>query len=183
LLLLLVVAFPVAYANDLQSYIKSNCKYNCVSATKLSDTVKAVSALLDLGKEGPAILTAIIHTESNFNVRAKSKTSTNTGLMQVSTYWHKDKFPRTGINRYNDIYNNIYAGALVYRDCLTKHRGNYKTALRCYNGYNQGDPRYVNKVMTRYNVIAKLDPGINIYIDVPVYAKNDYYNYLIASLR
>jgi soluble lytic murein transglycosylase-like protein len=152
MMLTIMLLFPnTSGANTLSSYIDRYCSKNCVGAGELLVTVKYVSTSLRVSE---TMILAIIHTESNFNKIAKSK-SNAIGLMQVIPRWHKEKFI-TGLSRTNTL-NNVLAGALVYKKCLSKHKQNVKRALSCYSGYNEDiNPKYVSKVLTNQVRIKRL---------------------------
>lgn len=89
----------------------------------------------------PALILAVIRTESGFREKAKSNHGAR-GLMQVIPYWHRDKLK--GRNPL-DAKVSIEVGTQVLSDCLKKHNGNRLKALSCYSG--GGGKKYYSKVL------------------------------------
>jgi hypothetical protein len=143
--------YNMSKIKTLKSHIGMYCSKNCVDP---QDLITAVRFTADVVGVSETLLLAIIHTESNFNKKAVSK-SNAVGLMQVIPRWHKDKLV-PGMSHTN-IFNNIIAGAIVYKNCLNKHNNSVRWALRCYSGYNDEiNPNYSNKVLRNRNLILKL---------------------------
>lgn len=78
----------------------------------------------------PLRIIAIIRIESRFNHKARSSEDAQ-GLMQVIPKYHKAALAKR--NPY-DPYVSIEVGTSIYRDCLTKHKGNQFKASNCYSG-------------------------------------------------
>ena len=52
---------------------------------------------------------------------------------------------------YFDVFENVYAGSEILKECLERHHGNAKKALWCYNGHSRhGMREYVPKVLAVY---------------------------------
>lgn len=148
ILLLSFLALPaITYSNSFDNYLRTHCVRGCVDSSNILRSSMEVANDLDLDFK---MLLAISRVESGF--RPKAKNGSSRGLMQVHLKWHRDKFKSKD---YYDVKDNIRVGAIVYRECLKRRKGNTRKALRCYNG--GGDKNYVQKVMKAYNQIVKLD--------------------------
>jgi hypothetical protein len=95
----------------------------------------------------PYLIMSVIEQESEYNPRAKNGNCL--GLMQVSSYWHKDRAERLGVTDFYDPYGNILLGV----DYICELRGKYKDiylVLMLYNMehktafalYNNGQVSY-----------------------------------------
>lgn len=136
----------VSYSNTFDTYVNKHCIKGCVSSSNILKSSMEVASSMDLDFK---MLLAIAKVESGYRVRAKN--GSNVGLMQTHLRWHRSKFSS---KNYYDVKDNIKVGAIVYRDCLKKHKGNIRKALRCYNG--GGDKLYVSKVMKAYKDIITI---------------------------
>lgn len=87
----------------------------------------------------PTLVLAVMRVESGFRASAHGRGSK--GLMQVQTYWHRDKLH--GRSPF-DPFVSIEVGTQILGDCWRKYSGDLRRTLRCYNG--GGDPRYARKV-------------------------------------
>lgn len=155
LFLFVTMAVSTAHAETpLSDYIEATCKRNCVDSTLLMMAIQEAAIETDTN---PLVLLAIIKEESGFNVRAtNTKNGRSVGLTQIQVFWHKEKFKG---DQY-DVFANVRAGALVYKDCVKKHRGNREKSLWCYNGHQKNGYHYVSKVMKTYNKL--IEKGIAI---------------------
>ena len=136
--LVLVCVTASASAFTLEEYIQKNCSQHCVKADILTDTIQRAATSFRID---PSILLAIIEVESKFSTMARNKQSL--GIAQIHVKYHHDKF--FGKNFY-DVEQNIFAGARILKDCLTKHKGSYPRALACYNGAPIKSTVYASKV-------------------------------------
>lgn len=146
LILFIILLTNPAYASiyKLDNYIDKTCSKNCVTTTNLTDIVKY--AVNNTGIDERLIL-AIIRIESNFNTKARNKSSK--GLMQVHSKIHRKKL--AGRNPYN-IFVAITTGTEIFNDCYNKSKKkSLRKALECYNG--GGDPNYAGKVLTVFRQI------------------------------
>jgi phosphoribosyl-AMP cyclohydrolase len=88
----------------------------------------------------PELIMSIIESESTYNPRCK--TGNCLGLMQVSSYWHKDRMLKLGVSDLYDPYGNIlvavdYLSELcsMYKDMrlvLMMYNMEHDTAMRLY---------------------------------------------------
>lgn len=92
----------------------------------------------------PGLVLAVMKVESGFRAHAHGRGSK--GLMQVQTYWHRDKLK--GRSPF-DPRVSIEVGTQILGDCWRRHPLDLRGTLRCYNG--GGDPRYVRKVAVQQN--------------------------------
>lgn len=145
----LLLLSPVTVADELQEYIDTVCRRDCVRSTPLMRAVSDASSTYSLD---PVSVLAIIAVESSFRPRATNGSSV--GLTQVLKRLHREKF--NGKDPF-DIRANVFAGMRVLSDCLVKHKGFYKQAYRCYNGYGAKSIKYAAKVNTTYNDIKRLN--------------------------
>jgi hypothetical protein len=98
----------------------------------------------------PRLLVAIAYAESEFNPRAYSRAGA-VGLMQVmpSRTWWREYESRCGTISERALHEpktNICYGAHIYREFLTRHKGDTDRALAAYNngsGELNGYPRRV----------------------------------------
>jgi len=111
----------------------------------------------------PALITAIIHAESNFNPKARSYAGAK-GLMQINDITQR----HLGIT---DIYNpdhNIDAGSRYIKELMQRFHGNIRFTIAAYNAgpgsvrrYKGIPPymetqRYVKKVMAYFQQYQRL---------------------------
>lgn len=98
----------------------------------------------------PALLLAIMATESSFNAKAQSPVGAQ-GLMQVHTRVHRDKLvPHGGVDRVFDPAVNIHVGSRILKGYLDRY-GNSEVALKAYVGAAllNDDGGYASKVLSR----------------------------------
>lgn len=105
--------------------------------------VAAADMAANAHKLDSKLLLSMAYVESKYNIKARNGSSV--GLMQVHLKYHRDKFK--GASVFNP-YANMFVGAQILKECMTKHKNSVKKALRCYNG--GGDKNYTVKVMKRY---------------------------------
>lgn len=80
----------------------------------------------------PCIVLSVIYHESRFIPNVSSGKCV--GLMQVSTYWHKDRAQRLGVTDFWDPYSNILLGVDLLNELLNDCNGDIYLALTRYNG-------------------------------------------------
>ncbi len=97
---------------------------------QIAEIVKVVYAQAERIGTDPARLLAIIRVESRFNTKAVSNHGAK-GIMQVMARVHKDKLK--GRSPYN-LYTNVEVGSDIYKNCLTRAKGNPHKALSYYSG-------------------------------------------------
>ena len=154
--LLLVVSMlgvSIADTDPLERRIAAKCR----SSTCVDPDVLAMAIFKASEETGvnPRLLLAIVESESSYSLAATNRSNgRSVGLLQIQVRWHKDKFRSK--DRY-DVFDNVYVGALIYRDCLNKWRGSREKALWCYNGHQKsGMKKYVQKVLLTYSEISRL---------------------------
>ncbi len=113
----------------------------------------------------PALMKAVMHTESNFNPNARSPKNAQ-GLMQMIPATAK----RFGVQNAYDPAQNIEGGAKYMRWLLDRYNGNIPKTLAAYNaGEGAVDKAggippfpetqdYVKKVLGRYNTLYANNP-------------------------
>lgn len=69
---------------------------------------------------GQALIKSIVYHESRYNPLAKNGNCV--GLMQVSTYWHRDRASRLGVTDFYDSYSNILLGVDYISELLNKYK-------------------------------------------------------------
>jgi len=146
--IIFMYAISLVYGQHMQSVTG-------IKEVRFSDEITTASRLHDIH---PALITAVIHAESNFNPRARSYAGAK-GLMQINP-------PTQRYLRLKNIYDpsqNIEAGARYLKELLKTFNGNLMFALAAYNAgpgavrkYGGIPPyretrAYVKKVMAYYN--------------------------------
>jgi soluble lytic murein transglycosylase-like protein len=105
---------------------------------KFADEVKV--AALDSGVE-TALLHAVIMTESNYNVRAKSPKGAQ-GLMQLMPFTAR----RFGVRNSYDPGQNIQGGARYLSYLLKLFKNDFSLAVAAYNAGENAVIQYGNKI-------------------------------------
>lgn len=103
-----------------------------------SSLVKDVADLTDLE---PALLHAVIQTESAYNPKAISPKGA-VGLMQLMPATAK----RFGVTDRTDASSNVYGGARYLRHLLRLFNNNLRLALAAYNAGENAVKRYGNQI-------------------------------------
>jgi len=93
----------------------------------------------------PELVLAVIHTESNFDRFAISRSGAR-GLMQIMPFW-LDEIGRNEDNLFT-IETNLRFGCTILRHYLDKESGDIGRALARYNG-SRGQRKYPDKVFNR----------------------------------
>lgn len=127
-----------AQRQALAEWVEQNAQVSLTpeQATHIVDRALWFAQLQDLE---PALVLAVMRVESGFRAAAHGRGSK--GLMQVQTYWHRDKL--RGRSPYDPAVS-IEVGTQILGDCWKKTTGNLVRTLRCYNG--GGDRHYAAKV-------------------------------------
>lgn len=81
----------------------------------------------------PAIVIAMIDSESEFDSDAIGDSGAAFGLMQVQPKWHGERMDRLGVTDLLDPYQNVTVGIDYFAELLALNRG-IEWALMCYNG-------------------------------------------------
>lgn len=145
--MLLMATIPTSQAQSLQDVIDKYCRTECVTAERLTSAAKRAARGYNIDHHA---IMAIVHVESKYHIKAKNGSSV--GLSQVLLRYHRGKF--RGKNFF-DVEDNLFAGMLVFRDCLTRTKGNYPRAFSCYNG--GGDKNYQSKAIKTWAMMKSLD--------------------------
>lgn len=115
----------------------------------------------------PALVKALIHTESAFNPRVVSRAGA-VGLMQVMPF----NAPKVGLTE-ADLWHperNILAGVRLLAVLLLHYQGDLISALAAYNARprklyaplprNGETPKYVQRVLQRYDEYSRSERAI-----------------------
>ena len=81
----------------------------------------------------PAIVIAMIDSESEFDSDAIGDSGAAFGLMQVQPKWHGERMDRLGVTDLLDPYQNVTVGIDYLAELIALDRG-IEWALMCYNG-------------------------------------------------
>ncbi len=106
----------------------------------------------------PALITAVIHAESNFDPKARSYRGAK-GLMQINP-------PTQRYLKLKNAYDpsqNIMAGAKYLKELITLFKGNTKLALAAYNAGPGAVRRF--KGIPPYNETRKYVKKVLVYFD------------------
>lgn len=128
-------------------YVNLKCSSRCADPKALLNGVKLLAKQRNLDFKR---LLAIIAVESSFKTQAVNGGSV--GVMQVNLKYHKKKFRQ---NPYN-VWDNIRVGSSIYKACVTRHKGNARKALWCYNGEGDKTFKYPLMVFKAYDQISQL---------------------------
>lgn len=162
----------VTYYKDSKMYDgNSNTNYGSSSASN-SGSRNAYDAYIRASAErhgiDPALVKAMMHTESAFNPNARSPVGAQ-GLMQLMPATAR----RFSVSNPWNPAENIEGSAKYIAWLLRRFNNNVEYAVAGYNAgegnvdkYNGIPPfketrNYVKKVMSRYNSLYKSDPGLN----------------------
>lgn len=142
-LILTVLMVKSARADPLEHYIGKHCNKGCVDSQLLR--MSLLYAKEQTGVD-PHLMLAVIKVESGFKQKALNrKNGRSVGLSQVQVKWHTEKFATQ--DQY-DVFDNIRVGAVIFKACEEKHKGNRKRGLWCYNGHQKrGLQQYAEKVL------------------------------------
>lgn len=128
-------------------------KVSAAQATKIVSAVYKYSIVYDID---PNIIFRIMQVESMYRSRAKPTNGNSTGLMQVIPRWHRDKI------KGRDLFNidvNVEVGTRIFKDCLTKSKGNTRAALWCYNA-SSSKKQYAQKVLNVQEKVFIADSSV-----------------------
>lgn len=105
----------------------------------------------------PEIIRAQVFNESSYDPDAVNSDGSCVGLMQVSTFWHKDRAKRLEVTDFFDAYGNLLLGIDYMSELIAKY-GDTTLALMLYsdnheaafNAYSSGDVSpYAKAVLSR----------------------------------
>lgn len=107
----------------------------------IQDYILVMCAECDTCDLDPAIITAIIWKESNFDVDAVGDNGDSLGLMQVQPRWHSERMEKLNASDLLDPYQNIRV-AIDYLVELYSVNDDTEWVLMAYNG----GPAYANNL-------------------------------------
>lgn len=81
----------------------------------------------------PELIMSIIYQESRYNTQVRNGNCL--GLMQVSSYWHRERAIKLGVTNFYDPYSNILVGV----DYISELHNKYKDIYLVLMVYNMGD--------------------------------------------
>jgi len=81
----------------------------------------------------PAIVLAVIETESRYDVDAMGDAGKAYGLMQIHPRWHGERIERLMANDLLDPYQNVAVGIDYLAELIAYYDGNVEMALIGYN--------------------------------------------------
>lgn len=97
----------------------------------------------------PYLVLSMIYQESRFIPDVSSGNCV--GLMQVSTYWHKDRAKKLEVEDFWDPYSNILIGVDLLSELINTVNGDIYYALMLYNQTAASAKRdYSNGIISRY---------------------------------
>lgn len=102
----------------------------------------------------PELVMAIVETESGYDPYARNGSCS--GLMQVSTYWHKGRMQSLGVTNIFDEQSNILVGVDYLSELLEQY--DEPLALMVYNmGYTTAYSYYKNGTISSYakNILVR----------------------------
>lgn len=107
----------------------------------------------------PYLIISVIERESRFIPDVSN--GNHVGLMQVSTYWHKDRAESLGVTDLYDPYSNILTGVDYFSDLINNYAdGNIEYALMLYSmDNNKARQMYNNGQLSGYakSVLARMN--------------------------
>lgn len=96
----------------------------------------------------PELIMSIIQQESEYNPKAKNGNCL--GLMQVSSYWHKDRASKLGVTDFYDAYSNILVGVDYISELMTTYK-DIRLVLMLYNmNHDTAISMYKNGQISNY---------------------------------
>lgn len=131
---LLHIVYPMSYENALvetDAIAEESPKYFDVPLEEgLQDYI---FALCEESEIDPAIVIAMIKTESNFDSSAIGDKGNSKGLMQIQQRFHEDRMKRLMCTDLLNPYQNVTVGIDLLSELMDKGKG-LEWALMAYNG-------------------------------------------------
>lgn len=81
----------------------------------------------------PALVFAIIEIESNYDTTAAGDNGSSIGLMQISTYWHRERMDKLGVTDLSNPYQNVDVGIDILSELFAEYE-DINFVLMSYNG-------------------------------------------------
>lgn len=116
--------YPVPLDHDLQVHIIRTCDENGID---------------------PAVVIAMIATESDFDPDTIGDGGDSYGLMQIQPKWHSERMERLGVTDLLNPLQNVTVGMDYLAELLDKY--SLESALTAYNSGRPGESEYASKVM------------------------------------
>ena len=134
--------YKFAESDDLAKTItfEAPARNHDVHFSKLPYNIEVLAAAKQTSLE-PALIHAVIATESKHNARAKSNKGAY-GLMQLMPATAR----RFNVQNKNDVGQNILAGSLYLRELLNLFNGDLKLSLAAYNAGPTAVQKYKNRI-------------------------------------
>lgn len=134
------VTEPVVIEEVVEAVNTCNTYYNVPLSHSMQDWI--INNAAEYGVN-PAIIVAMIETESRFTADAVSEDGTCYGLMQINPRWHMARMQRLGVPDLTEPFGNVLVGIDIIAEKLGEYNGDYAAALMAYNGGNQ----YANEML------------------------------------
>lgn len=90
----------------------------------------------------PAVVMAVIDTESDFDADAVGDNGASFGLMQIQERWHRERMDKLGVTNLLDPYQNVTVGIDYLTELLDSYDGDMTKALMAYNAGQLGAYKY-----------------------------------------
>lgn len=113
------------------------------------------SYVFDICEDYPAVdpylVLSVIFQESRFKPNVSNGGCV--GLMQISTYWHRDRADRLGVTDFLDPYSNVLLGVDLLNELLTRTKCDIYYALMLYNQtYESAHRMYSQGIVSDYAI-------------------------------
>lgn len=112
----------------------------------------------------PYLVLSVIYQESRFTPNVSLGGCV--GLMQVSTYWHRDRAGRLGVTDFYDPYGNVLIGIDLLDELITRADGDIYYALMLYNQtYSSARQMYSQGIISDYakSVVSRANEYREVY--------------------
>jgi soluble lytic murein transglycosylase-like protein len=120
----------------------------------INDYTRDISAKYNMD---PTLIMSVIQQESEYNPKAKNGNCL--GLMQVSSYWHKNRAEKLGITDFYDPYSNILLGIDYLSELYSQYK-DMRLVLMLYNmDHNTAISMFKNGQISSYakTIIARAE--------------------------
>lgn len=121
----------------------------CFSTTYIANIVDKTYRFAQQNQLDPDLMLGMMRVESRFDAKAVSHANAR-GLMQVIPKWHREKI--AGRKIHNPSVG-IEVGVKVYREYLTRAKGNHYVAMNLYSG--GGGRKYYRLVVKAKKEVQK----------------------------
>lgn len=149
--------YTYTYAQEIQQ--KTPANYNVPLDI---DTQNYLQSVCEQYNVEPALVLAMIETESNFNTNAISRTN-DYGLMQINKCNHERLKAILGVTDFLDAKQNMLCGVYMISKALSANNYDYIKALMCYNMGANGAARAWNRGITSTEYTDKVMVNIAKY--------------------